>query len=109
MNVNFIKFFGKIFSFKTWTQKIVQLLFYSDFSGNITKSIQNCKLYRFFWSEYILKTDAVLDHLPASSYTKFVGYHEHPKEVTMVYGLANSFYKKQAFTARGSDSANNTV
>ena len=34
---------------------------------------------RFVWSEYILKADAVLDNLPASSYAKFVGYHEHPK------------------------------
>ena len=101
MNVNFIKFFGKIFSFKTWTQKIVQLLFYSDFSGNITKSIQNCKLYRFFWSEYILKTDAVLDHLPASSYAKFVGSHEDPKPVVVVSGLENIFYRTQAFTTRG--------
>ena len=27
----------------------------------------------------------------------------------VVYGLANSFYKKKAFTARGSESAKDTV
>ena len=54
----------------------------------------------------MLKTDAVVDHLPASSYAKFVGSHEHPKGVIVLYGLANSFYKKQAFTTRGLDSSN---
>ena len=67
------------------------------------------QILTFFSSEYILKTDAILDHLPASSYAKFLGSHEHPGALIVLYGLANSFYKKQAFTARGSDSANSTV
>ena len=29
-----------------------------------------------FWSECILKIDAVLDHVPASSHAKFVGLQE---------------------------------
>ena len=62
--------------------------------------------FNVFFSKYILKTDATVDHLPASSYAKFVGFHEHPKAVIALYGLANCFYKKQAFTARGLDSAN---
>ena len=48
----------------------------------------------FFWSDYILKTGVVLDHLPASSYLSFVGSREHPEGVIVLYGLANSFYKK---------------
>ena len=54
-----------------------------------------------FWSEYILKTNAVLDYLPASSYAKFVGSHEHPEALILLYGLANSLYKNHAFTGRG--------
>ena len=90
----------------------VQLLFYSDFSGKITKQEQNCKLWWFVWSEYILKTDPVLDHLPASSYAKFAGVSwtsKKQKAVIVVYDLANSFYKKKAFTTRGSVSANDAV
>ena len=62
--------------------------------------------FNSFFSKYMLKTDAVVDHLPASSYAKFVGSHEHPKGVIVLCGLANSFYKKQAFTTRGLDSSN---
>ena len=69
----------------------------------------NLQTLTVFWSEYILKTDAVLDHLPASSCTIFVRSHQHPKSVIVVYGLENSFYKNQAFTARGLESANDTV
>ena len=76
-------------------------MFYSDFSRNITKQVQNCKFQRCFWSEYNLKTDAGLDYLPAISYAKFVGSHEHPEALIVLYGLAYSFYKKQVFTARG--------
>ena len=54
-----------------------------------------------FWFEYILKTDAILDYLPASIYAKFVGSHKHPEALIVLYGLAYSFYKKQVFTARG--------
>ena len=56
----------------------------------------------FFRSEYILKTDTTLDQLPASSYAKYVGSH-------VLYGLANSFFKKQAFTVRVSDSASHRI
>ena len=63
----------------------------------------------FGLNTFILKTEAVLDHLLASSYAKFVRCHEHPKAVIAVYGLENPFYKNQAFTARGSESANDTV
>ena len=59
-----------------------------------------------FFSKYMLKTDAVVDHLPASSYAKFVGFYEHSKAVIAPYGLANCFYKRQGFTARSLDSAN---
>ena len=62
--------------------------------------------FNSFFSKYMLKTDAVVDHLPANSYAKFVGSHEHPKGVIVLCGLANSFYKKQAFTTRGLDSSN---
>ena len=78
-NANLVIFFNKVFFGKTFNFIIVQLLLYPDFSGKITKQDQNCKVYRFVWSEYISKTDAVLDYLPTSSYAKFVGYHEHPK------------------------------
>ena len=54
-----------------------------------------------FWSEYILKTNAVLDYLPANSYAKFVGSHEHPVALIVLYDLVYSFYKNQVFTARG--------
>ena len=47
--------------------------------------------------------------LPASSYAKFVGSHEHPKAIIVVHGLENFFYKNQVFTARGSEIANDTV
>ena len=40
---------------------------------------------------------AQFSRLPASSYVKFVGSQEHPKAVIVLYGLVNSFYKKQAF------------
>ena len=59
-----------------------------------------------FFPKYILKTNAIVGHLSANSYAKFVGCHEHPKTVIVLYGLANSFYKKQAFTVRSLDSAN---
>ena len=80
----------------------MQFLLYPDLSGSIPNKSKTANL-RFFWFEYILKTDAVLDHLPVSSYTKFVGSHEHPKAVIVMYGLENSFYKNLDFTARGSD------
>ena len=35
--------------------------------------------------------------------------HEDLKAVIVVHGLENSFYKNQAFTARGSESVNDTV
>ena len=38
-----------------------------------------------------------------------MGSHEHSRAVIVVHDLANSFYKKQAFKARGSDSANDTI
>ena len=78
----------------------------AEISPNKSKTTN---LNRFFWSEYILKTAAVLDHLLASSYAKFVRCHEHPKAVIAVYGLENPFYKNQAFTARSSESADDTV
>ena len=52
-------------------------------------------------SEYILDTDVVLDHLPASSYAKFVRSYEHPEALIALYGLANSFYKKTGFYSEG--------
>ena len=52
-------------------------------------------------SEYILDTDVVLDHLPASSYAKFVRSCEHPEALIALYGLANSFYKKSRSLQRG--------
>ena len=45
----------------------------------------------FFWSEDILKTDAILDYLPASSYAKSIGSHEHPEALIVLYSLAYSF------------------
>ena len=56
-----------------------------------------------------LNTIAVLDHLPASSYAKFVRSYEHPEALTVLYDLANSFCKKAGLYSAGSDSANNTV
>ena len=46
-NVDFVKFFrkvffGKAFNFITWTRSIVRLLLHSDFSGKITKQGHNC-------------------------------------------------------------------
>ena len=87
-------FFGKAFSFITWC--IVQLLLYSDFSGNITKQVQNNFLV---WIHF--KNRCSSRSPPGSSYVKFAGSREHPKAVIAVHGLENSLYKKQAFTARG--------
>ena len=39
----------------------------------------------------------------------FVGSHQHPNVVSVVHGQANSLYKKEAVTAKGSDSVNDTV
>ena len=44
----------------------------------------NLKILTIFWSEYILKTDAVLYHLPAKSYAKFAGSHKHSEAVIVV-------------------------
>ena len=70
-------------------------------SAKISPSKSKTAIFNgFFWSEYILKTDAGLNYFSASSYAKFVGFHEHPEALTVVYGLTYSFYKKQVFTAR---------
>ena len=55
----------------------------------------------FFLSEYILDTDVVLDHLPTSSYAKFVRSYEHPEALIALYGLTNSFYKKAGLYSEG--------
>ena len=38
----------------------------------------------FFWCKYILKTDAVLDHLLGGIYAKFFGSHEHPQALIVL-------------------------
>ena len=74
--------------------KILQLLF-SRFQRKYHQiNPKPQTLTVFFWPEYILKTDTILDHLSASSYAKFVGSHEHPKAVIVLYGLENSFYSE---------------
>ena len=77
-----------------------------QYSAEILPNKSKTANFNGFFSKYILRTDAVVDHLPANSYAKFVGSHEDPKAVIVLYSLANSFYKKQAFTARCLDSAN---
>ena len=49
----------------------------------------------------ILDTDVVLDHLPATSYAKFLRYYEHTEALIALYGLPNSFYKKAGLYSEG--------
>ena len=67
----------------------MQRKYSEDFDRKITKQGQNCKFQQFVWTEYILKTQTVLDHLPASNYAKFVESHEHLKADLVVYDVAN--------------------
>ena len=75
--------------------------YFIQISAEISPDKSKTTNFDVFWSEYILKTDAVLDYLPASIYAKFVGSHEHPEALIVLYGLAYSFYRKQVFTTRG--------
>ena len=62
----------------------------AEISPNMSKTTN------FNLSEYILKTDAVLNYLPGSSHAKFVESHEHPKALIVLYGLAYFFYKSRS-------------
>ena len=110
-NVNFANFLSVFLAKPVVSQRdgrgVLCNFCFIQISAEILPNKSKTANFNGFFSKYILKTDAVVGHLSANSYAKFVGCHEHPKTVIVLYDLANSFYKKQVFTVTSLDSANN--